>query len=460
MASIEKRGNSYRITVSTGYDIYGKQIREKMTWTPTPGMTDRQIAKELNRQATLFEERCTAQLVHGGNIKLADFLDIWFRDYAEQQLKPTTVATYRTFVPRVNASMGHIRLDKLQPRNFLTFYAELDREGVRLDTTFTSKLDFKQLLTDRGFTQTSFCKKYTIGHGIIEALCAGKNISRASAEKVAAALNLPIEQFLVPVHRGTLSGKTKLHYHRFLSSVLETAVQWQLISANPCQRVKAPRASRKETDYLDEEQATQLIAALDQEPIQYRTMILLILNTGLRRGELCGLSWADIDLDKAVLSVRRNAVYTVGKGVTLDTPKTSASQRSIKLPASVIPMLKQYQEWQTEYKLQLGDVWVGSDLVFPSCDGSPMRPDTLTNWFAGFTRRHDLPHVTIHGLRHTNATLLIAAGTNLRTVSGRLGHAQASTTANIYAHAVRSADAAAAETLENILAANPKTNPK
>lgn len=456
MATIEKRGNGYRITVSAGYDIYGKQIREKMTWVPAPGMTERQIAKELNRQATLFEDRCNTQQVQGGNIRLADFANRWLSDYAEKQLKPTTVATYRTFLPRINTGLGHIRLDKLQPRHLIAFYNNLDDDNVRLDTTFSSAVDFKQLLADRGLTQAAFCRERKISHGIVESLCSGRNISRASAEKVSAALGIPMNDFLKPVSRGSLSGKTKLHYHRFLSSMLETAVQWQLITSNPCRRVKAPRATRKETDYLDEEQAAELIAALDSEPIQYRTMILMILNTGLRRGELCALRWKDVDLEKAVLSVQQNTTYTVKTGVTMDSPKTSSSLRSIKLPQAVIPMLKQYRAWQAQQRISLGDVWHDNDLVFPACDGKPFRPDTLTNWFSGFIRRHNLPHVTIHGLRHTNATLLIAAGTNLRTVSSRLGHAQASTTANIYAHAIRSADAAAAETLDNILSKKQK----
>ena len=229
-----------------------------------------------------------------------------------------------------------------------------------------------------------------------------------------------------------------------------------MIPSNPCRRVKAPKAQRKETAYLDENQAVQLISALDSEPIQYRTMVLLILNTGLRRGELCALSWADINLDAAVLSVRRNAVYVSGRGVVLDTPKTKSSLRSIKLPQPVIPMLKQYRSWQAEHRLQMCDLWEDNDLVFPSWNGVPLYPDTLTSWFSDFVRRHGLPPVTVHGLRHTNATLLIAAGTNLRTVSGRLGHSQASTTANIYAHAIQSADAAAAETLGDILSPTKK----
>lgn len=447
---------SYRFTVSLGYDLNNKQLRSTSTWTSEPGMTERQADKEALRQSVLFEEQCKTQMVCGGNIKLSDFAEQWFKDYAQQQLKPGTVATYRTFLPRINAALGHIRLDKLTPKHLLSFYENLNDEEIRLDIKYRSKDNFKQLLAKRAYTQSAFCKEHSIGHGIVESLCTGKNISQASAEKVAAALKLPISKFLEPVNRGALSGKTKLHYHRFLSAMLETAVQWQMIVSNPCKRVKAPRAKKVETAYLDEYQVAELIAALDQEPIQYRAMVLMILNTGLRRGELCALSWSDIDLDRAVLSVRQNAVYLPGQGVVLDTPKTASSKRSIKLPQPVIPMMKQYRSWLAEHRLQLGDLWQDQDLVFPGWDGSPMRPDTLTNWFSNFIRRHDLPHVTIHGLRHTNATLLIAAGTNLRTVSGRLGHSQASTTANIYAHAIQSADAAAAEILGDILSPKKK----
>lgn len=194
-----------------------------------------------------------------------------------------------------------------------------------------------------------------------------------------------------------------------------------------------------------------MIALLDKEPIQYRTIILLLINTGLRRGELCGLEWKDIDFKNAVLYVRRNTLYLPDRGIYDDTPKTASSQRAIKLPANCIPMLKEYRAWQAAERLKLGDQWQEHDRLFTRWNGEPIHPDTLTNWFSDFVKRNDLPPVTIHSMRHTNATLLIAAGTNLRTVSARLGHAQTSTTANVYSHAIQSADAAAAETLDDIL---------
>ena len=456
MATIEKRGEGYRITVSMGYDIHGKQIKERMTWIPEPGMTRRQIEKELNRQEVLFEEKCKAQQVHGGSIKLADFADLWFRDYAEKQLKPRTVEIYRNLRFRTDEALGHISLEKLQPRHLLAFYTQLEQENIRLDTSYTPAINLKALLKERKVTQVALAQLAEISIGTVEVLVKGCNVSAGTAQKVSAALQIPIKNLFTPVNRGPLSGKTRLHYHRFLSVMLETAVQWQYIPSNPCDRVKPPRVARKETAYLDETQALALISALDDEPILYRTIVLLVLNTGLRRAEVCGLEWKDIDLKHAVLSIRRNAVYLPGHGVSDNEPKTKSSTRSIKIPQPCIPMLKEYRIWQTEQRLKVGDQWNEKGRVFTRWNGEGLHPDTLTNWFSTFVKRHDLPYITFHGLRHTNATLLIAAGTDLRTVAGRLGHAQTSTTVNIYAHAIQSADAAAADALGDILTLNRK----
>ncbi len=390
-----------------------------------------------------------------GSIRFADFAERWFTDYAERQLKPKTLATYKALIVRVNTALGHIRLDKLRPNHLTAFYANLTEKGVRLDTAYHSKGDFKAYLTT---TKTAFAKLAGVSIGTLDSLTSGRNVNRTSAEKISAALNLPLEEIFEPVERGSLSGKTALHYHRLISSMLETAVQWQLIPSNPCKRVKAPRAEHREAKYLDEEQAAHLIELLNDEPITYRTMILLLLNSGLRRAELCGLCWQDIDLDNAVLEVRRNTLYLPERGIFDDSPKTASSQRSIKLPAVCIPMLKEYRAWQGQERLKLGDQWHDHDRVFARWNGEPMHPDTLTNWFSDFVKRNDLPPITVHSLRHTNASLLIAGGTDLRTVSARLGHSQTSTTANVYAHAIRSADAAAADTLNDLL--SPKTPKK
>lgn len=163
-----------------------------------------------------------------------------------------------------------------------------------------------------------------------------------------------------------------------------------------------------------------------------------------------------LDFEKGTLQVRQNATYLAGKGVVVDTPKTQASTRVIRPPSSCIPMLRQYRAVQIEMRLSVGDQWEDNDFIFTAWNGKVLRPDTLTKWFRKFIDRNELPPITLHGLRHTNATLLIAVGINLRTVSGRLGHSRAATTANIYAHAIQSADAAAAEAINDVLSPNTK----
>lgn len=131
MATIEKRGNSYRIIVSNGYDINGRQIREKMTWTPEPGMTKRQIEKALNREATLFEERVRHQVTQNGNIRLVDFTKIFLEQYARPNLKKKTAFGYEEKMAVINQALGHIRLKDLKPGHIAAFYANLQEAGMR-----------------------------------------------------------------------------------------------------------------------------------------------------------------------------------------------------------------------------------------------------------------------------------------------------------------------------------------
>lgn len=152
MATITKRGGTYRIKVSCGYSADGRQITRSTTWKPDPGMTKRQEEKELNRQATLFEERVKTGQFIGSNIKFADFVETWFKDYAEKQLRPNTIAGYTSLKARTNAAIGHIRLDRLQPQHILEFYNQLAETGIRADMTYKSKVDFRAKLRERKIT--------------------------------------------------------------------------------------------------------------------------------------------------------------------------------------------------------------------------------------------------------------------------------------------------------------------
>jgi integrase len=455
MATAQKRGNSYKITSSNGYDSDGNQIRKHMTWTPEKGMSEKQIEKELERQKILFDEKCKQGKVLNGNIKFSEFADIWFEDFANKQLRIKTIDRYKTMMPRINAAIGHIRLDRLKPLQLMQFYSNLQEEGVRQDDKYNCKVNIGKILEKEKLTKVKAASMIGISTYTLNAACKGENVTFETANKLCTSFSLDIKKDFNKVARASsLSSKTILHHHRLISSILNTAVKWQIIYDNPCSRVKPPKVESKEAEYLDEELTTILLEKLEYEPIKYKVMIKLMLYTGFRRGEICGLVWDDVDFQNNTIKVARSSLYSPKKGVFEDETKNFSSVRTIKVSTSVIDMLTEYKAWQDELAEDLGNLWHNSNRLFTGDNGNPIHPDTITGWLHDFAVNNNLPSIGTRGLRHTNATLLIASGTPITTVSNRLGHANVTTTGKVYVHAIKSADAVAAETIENILTPN------
>jgi integrase len=187
-------------------------------------------------------------------------------------------------------------------------------------------------------------------------------------------------------------------------------------------------------------------------------MIKLFIYSGLRRGELCGLEWPDIDFEHQMIKVCRSSQYVSGMGIFVKETKTESSDRTIKLPKQAFEFLRDYRVWQLEQRMKMGDRWEDNNRIFTQEDGKPVHPDSITSWFKKFIAKTDLPQITIHSLRHTNITLQIAAGVPLRTVAFRSGHAQTSTTINLYTHMIRASEDMAAGVLEDML--SPVKDPR
>ncbi len=250
---------------------------------------------------------------------------------------------------------------------------------------------------------------------------------------------------------GGLSPATVRYYHGMLSSLFGTAAGWGVVKENIVSKVKAPAAGSKKARAFDQQEAAKMLAALEEEPLKYKTLIHLALATGLRRGELLGLEWGDIDFENQTLDVPRASQSLPGYGTFTKAPKSEGSKRLVSVPASTMQILKEYRVEWLEYRLKIGDLWQETDRLFVQWDGKPMHTGTPSHWFRRFLAKHDLPHISFHGLRHTSATLLIRSGIDIRSVSGRLGHAKTSTTMNVYAHFLRSADEESAEIMDRIL---------
>lgn len=465
MATVEKRGKGYRITVADGVDLDGKQIRRRMVWTPDRKLTARQLEKELNRQVVQFEEQVRNGQVSDGSIRFADFAARYMEEYAPQNLKPTTQANYKRNLVRINKAIGHIRLKDLTALHLQAFIKNLQEEGVRQQTTATANPALSEWMKANETTQTALAKKSGLAHQTVSAALGGAPVAMSSAEKIAAAVGADLK-VLFTVRKDTtpLAPATVHSYYRTLSSILERAVKWRFIPSNPADNVELPSLAGHKARYLDEPDAKRLLQLLQDEPIKWRAPIIFDLLSGLRRAELLGLRWQDVDLDEQVIRIFQTSNYVSGFGTYVGTPKTDESTRYLKVSRTAVLLLLEYQAWQDEQREKVGDAWEGDpedDRIFTNELGRPLFPTSITQWMGKFIKRTGLPSSSVHSLRHTYASLLIADHTPLVVVAGNLGHAQVSTTSNIYAHVIASAEAKAAQVMDRFQDdIHPKITPK
>lgn len=444
MATVTKQGRGYKITVSKGYDLSGKQLREHMTWMPEPNMTARQIKKELERQKVLFEEQVRNTASVNKNIRLADFTDIFMDEHAKQNLKTQTIYNYGERIKVINKALGHIKLKELHPRHIAAFYANLQENGIRVKQTAVCQIDLGAWIKEHHTNVSELSRRACVSEWACKQSKSKKPISIENAKAIANAIGIEFQRmYAIKKNMKPLEIESIRTYRRMLSTVLSRAVKWGYISENPATKADLPTSKNKPSKikYLEEHEARKLLELLQDEPIKWRTFFTFDLLSGLRRGEIAGLYWSDLDYESQTVTINRTLNYVPKTGVYEDTPKTATSERKLKLTASAFILLQQYRFWQNQQISKLGDAWEDTKgRIFTTDFGKPIFPGSATQWFSHFIARSGLPKVTVHSLRHTYTSLMISDGIPLVVISRQLGHAQVSTTANIYAHVLKSAE--------------------
>jgi integrase len=243
-----------------------------------------------------------------------------------------------------------------------------------------------------------------------------------------------------------LSPRTVGHVHRALHKALVIAVEWGLIQQNPGDIAKPPPVAAAEIEILSEAEAMTVLHKLRGRSLY--PIIALALASGMRRGELLALMWKDIDLDAARLRVEHSLEQTKA-GLRVKAPKTRHGRRTISLPAWVVTDLREHWRAQQELRLKLGLGKAPADaLVFPNLDGEPRSPNAVTKEWTVAATKLGFSHITLHALRHTHASQLIASGLDVLTISRRLGHGSPTITLGVYGHLFTNTDDRAAQIME------------
>lgn len=354
---------------------------------------------------------------------------------------------------RIYPAIGHIKLKDLRADHLNTLYTDLGREGSGAGSSHaTAKVDLVLLLKEKSITRAVIADSTGVSLKAVYAAMKGQPVSVETAKAISEALGVFLDRaFTIEKNSRTLSPKTVLEHHRLISTVLDQASKEGLGPFSVASKATLPKVQKKEVNYFQPEQVAAIREALEREPIKWRTLTHLLLITGARRGEILGLKWDSVDFEGNKIHICNNILYSADRGVYEDTPKTKTSVRYISLLPETVKLLRQYRAWQSGERLRLGEYYQDQGFVFSQDSGKPMHPDSVTDWLKKFSKRHDLPHINPHAFRHTMASMLIFVGVDNVSISRRLGHAQASTTENIYGHVMEEADQRNADILADVL---------
>ena len=449
--SWEKRGeNSYRLIAFLGYDNSGKKLMKRKTIKISEKMSEKQLDKFLSKEAALFQQEVEKGLfLDADKVSFEEFSQRWMAEYAEKHLSPKTVKGYKEYLRRINQGIGHIKLGKLQPNHLSQLYSNLAEGGVRWDEKYVLCPKYAGLIDSQR-------RAVADGAGVhldtINNLLKGNSTTRIIAERLSQYFNAALNKVFIPAkNKQTLSSKTIAHHHRVISSILSKAVKWQVLLTNPASRVEPPKVKRVEAAHYDEEQVLEMFRLLADEPLKYQVAVYIALYGGLRLGEVAALDWVDIDFEERTLSITKSRQYVPGIGVIEKEPKTERGIRKIGLSDGVLEILMRYKDEQSEESKKLHNKWADSGKILVQWNGVPMHPQSPSKWFGKWLARNNLPKITFHQLRHSHASILIANGVDIATVSKRLGHAKVSTTIDTYTHALKNRDEVAANLLDDIL---------
>lgn len=338
---------------------------------------------EAKKLLSLFE----AEILSGHYMKieevmtLSQFFNEWVEKYANENLSPDTRQNYINIInTRILPNYGHMKLADIKPMHIVNFVNDLKKNGKRLD---------------------------------------GKE--------------------------GSLSASSITNCYRAFNNLLSRATEWKLIKENPAKSVKTPKIKSKKSDVYSKEELLILLKHLEEKPFHWKVLILLALSTGAREGEIAALEWKHIDFEKGTVYIEQSLTEVVGEGVKLKSTKNDRC-RIVSIPSFLLVHLKKLKVHRTHEKLLVGDMreWPDHFFIFANEFGKPIRPDSISQWWSRFTKKHKLKKIRFHDLRHTSATLLINEGVHAKVISERLGHADISTTMNIYGHVLAEADQTAA----------------
>jgi integrase len=440
-----KKGLTFTITASMGYDESGQQIRKFTTYKPPAGVTPGKAEKLANEYAVLWEEKIRGYVALDENKTLSELCGWYYDTVAPNTLKPNILDNYRGDIENhVVSRIGREKLKNITPQMLDSVFRDLQVSGNR---EVSCKLKDKALLD--GVNRANLVAKSGVDRVTVYNFLGGKAVRRETGEKVSAALETPFDiLFEDATEKKGLSGATVNKIKLNLSAIFTAAVKKEIMRRNPCKLVTPPKVDTPPAAYLDDEQSLKLLDAIRSKgDFQFMVIVNFLIASGARAGECTALHWDDVDLDTGLLHIRHTLVRHRGQFIR-QTPKTETSNRHLILPQYVVELLAEHKKRQTEYIKSIGEASLYQGQIFANLRGDYFNSINLNAQLKRAVRGLELPEISLHSLRHTNASLLINSDIPAKVVAGLLGHAQIKTTLDTYSHIFTASEVKAMQAVE------------
>lgn len=426
MASVQriegKRGVSFRIAVSCGYDEKGRKLVQTKTFRPDPGLSPKRAQKAAEEFARAFEQKVLrGEPTSEPTLKQA--FEMWKED-TFPALQPSTQQIYlQAFSHHILPALGDKKVCDLRPTVLSKFLRDLSGDGGRKDGK------------SGGYAKSTVQKSRNALSGVLRFCAENGYLSTNPMTNVR-----PIR---VEKTGDDLKVWTPSQARAFLAFIEEPYIAYTDAHARKMDSGSVYEISAYTTPRI--------------MPLQLRVLLQLTISCGLRKGEVVALRWGDINFEQSQVTVSRSACIVDHVQITKE-PKTESSKRTVPIPLPVLARLNDLRKEQEHHAAEIGDLWHGSDYVFTQFSGVMMNYSTPYTAFTDAVRRYNagkdeseqLPLIPFHGLRHTAASVLIEAGIPIPDVSRLLGHANVQITTAIYTHSVAESLRPAADLMEGL----------
>lgn len=457
MASYERRtladgSFSYRLRAFLCKDSYGKQLTKSTTWRAPKGLSEKEADELAQAEADTFETTLLeAETEADINIS---FIDYCHYVNKEKGYKKKTYVDKEGIANYLAKHMPKVKLVDLKSSHIKKLYDDLrktkkENGGVAVPSGFPNYFKMTNL------SMKEFSRRAGIAFETLQKAVKGQSVTEKVARKMCQAADVRFERaFEMDEASRFVSEEAIYIYHRYIVTVLNQAIKEGLIEKNVASNLtNPPKPPKKKVKHLDLVQAFgYFIFGLVEEDIRYRTMVMILLFTGIRRGELCAMKFPKIMTLSQKIIIDMSTSYTKEDGIYDTETKTEDSDRIINIEWILVDFLKQYALWYAMRKIRLGNKWRGTeDHIFIQKDGRQLFPSTINKWLDLFTEKHTLDKSNPHHIRHDFASMAILSTSDLQNIADAMGHKDIGILISVYLHGMGNENRHASEGVSNLL---------